>query len=330
MRKRLCCAMIALLMLSVSAMAETYEGKTAAAGSLSVEAESGGILETLNVLPGSYVQAGTVLAEIATTKVFATQDGVVANLTAEPGDSVDGTVLQINPLEKYHIYCTVDEAYESAETMLVHSGEQVYVQCTKNGTHCATGFITELDGSEYRVITTGGELYVGETVYLYRDAEFSAKQRIGIGTVVESDSQSYSADGTLVSLSVQAGEYVERGELLYEYVSGTAQTITAEKDGIIQNVNAEKGDRVENGNTVMTLVPTDQICVEVNVDEDCAATLCEGDAVELIYACVADETPISGTITKISYIASDGMYTVRIQPEDSAEKRIGLTVEVRF
>ncbi len=330
MRKRLLCAVAALLLLNSAALAETYSGTVAATETISVEAGASGILDTLNVLPGSYVQAGDVLGTVGATKVFATQDGTVAEISCEAGDTVNGTVLEVNPSEKYRIYCTVDEAYESAETMLVHSGEQVYIQCTKNGTHCATGVIGALDGSEYQVITTGGELYVGETVYLYRDAEFSSEQRIGIGTVVETDTQSYSAQGTLVAMHVQAGETVERGELLYEYADGDETTITAQADGIVLSVGIEQGDSVEEGAAIMTIAKTDGLCVEVDVDETFAATINEGNTVNLIYIADTTETPVAGTITDISDITENGMYTVRIQPEKTDEIRIGMTAEVNF
>ena len=330
MRKWLICMVAALLMLNSTALAETYEGTTAAASTTAVEAESGGILQSMNVLPGSVVESGDILCEVSTTKVFATEDGVVGSISASEGDTISGSVLEVNPTQKYRIYCTIDSAYESPETMLVHSGEEIFIKCTKDGTHRATGIITELDGSEYQVIATGGELYIGETVYLYRDEDFSTEQRIGIGTVVESDAQSYFAEGVLTSLHVQEGEYVERGELLYEYADAAETATTSDVDGIVTSVNAEQGDRIQKGTVIMTIAPLDQICVEVSVDEEYAATLSIGDSAELVYAADDTETHVSGTIVQISNIGDDGTYVVRVKPDSVFDNRIGLTVTVRF
>jgi hypothetical protein len=46
------------------------------------------------------------------------------------------------------------------------------------------------------VTTTGGEFYVGETVYLYRDASFTYSDRIGRHPHLLGQTQ-YDADGTV-------------------------------------------------------------------------------------------------------------------------------------
>ena len=330
MRKRLLPCMLAALMLISAAHAEVYEGTTAAASSLQVTAETGGLLQTLNVSVGSIVQQGDVLASVSTTKVFALQDGTVARTEVKESEKVSGTVLEVNPLEQYRIYCTVDEAYDTAETKLVHSGETVYMKCTKNGTHRGTGIISEIDGAEYQVLATGGEFYIGETVYLYRSAEFLTKERIGIGTVVANDTEVYEAEGTLIRLHVTEGEYVERGELLYEYAEDSKTDVTAEASGIITAVSVTQGSQVNKGDALMTLVPLDQICVEIEVSETEAANLHRGDKAELVYAMDVTETPVSGTVTDIFAIAQNDTYTIRIKPENSPYTMLGLSVTVRF
>ena len=227
MRKKVLAGVLAMIMLAPAALADVYEGKTVAASSVSVEVEAGGILESLDVMLGETVAEGDVIGSVRATKVFATQDGTVALLNVSEGDSVDGTVLEIMPVETYQIYCTVDNAYQSCESTLVHSGERVYLKCTANGTHRGVGVITKIENDEYRVLAIGGEFYVGETVYLYRDEDFSTKQRIGKGTVVINDTEAYEASGTIARLHVSEGEYVERGELLYEITDSENTEIIA-------------------------------------------------------------------------------------------------------
>ena len=330
MRKALLACVLSVWMLTNTALAEVYEGTTVAASSTEVEAAASGILREMNVFAGSIVSEGDVLGDISTTKVFASQDGTVARIHVSEGDSSEGTVMEIAPVEQYLIYCTADEAYESAESMLVHSGERVFIKCTSDGTHRGAGLITEIDDAEYRVLATGGEFYVGETVYLYRDSEFTSKQRVGIGTVVGSDVESYDAEGTMIRLHVAEGEYVERGELLFEYADSEETQMKAETDGVITEIFVQQGARVEKGEKLMSLAAYDEICVEIKVDEAAAGRINKGDAAQLIYADDLTETPVMGTVESVAHIAEAEMYAVRIRPDDASGIRLGMTVTVRI
>ena len=328
MHKILLAGVLAVCMLTSAALAEVYEGTVVAASEIQVTAASGGILETLDAEIGSIVSEGDVLGSLRTTRVFASQDGTVASIQYQEGEEADGTVMEIYPVERYQIFCTVDKAYQSAESMLVHSGEQVYIKCTANGTHRGIGLITQIEGDEYRVLAIGGELYVGETVYLYRDEDFSAKQRVGIGTVVTSDTEIYEAEGKIVRMHVKEGEYVERGELLYE-ISGGDTEIFAPEDGLIAAMAVQQGEHVEAEQTVLTLVPEGQFCIEIYVDETSAAQLTEGDAVEITYPSDAQERIWKGVVAEISRIAEESNYRVKILPESTEGLKLGMTAELR-
>ena len=330
MRRALLAAALAIAMLASAALAEVYEGTTVAAAYLPVEAAASGTLQTLCAANGSAVSAGDLLGAVSTTKVFASQDGVIARIYAAEGDSAEDGALDIYPMEQFQIYCTVDGAYETAEDMLVHSGENVYIRCTTDGSHRGTGVITQIDSDEYRVLATGGEFYVGETVYLYRDADYSKDQRIGIGTVVTNDVQSYSAIGTIVQMHVTEGEYVERGELLFEYADSDTTALSAPADGIIAVIVAAQGDRVEKGAALMQIAPYDQIYVEIQVAEVDIGNAQAGDSVEMIYNADAAEEAVSGTIERISRIAENNAYAVLIRPDDAPCTLLGATVSVRL
>ena len=319
MHKKTLVLLLAALLPACGALAEVYTGQTVAAATLRVEAEDGEALLEAQVRPGAQVCAGDVLASLATTRVFAGQDGTAVRLRAAEGDRVDGAVLEIAPVSPYTVYCTVDGAYSSPETMLVHAGETLYARCTADGTHRAVGTVTRIDGDTYELCVTGGTLYIGETVYLYRDADFSSSQRTGIGTVVASETETYEAQGALLRLCVEEGAYVERGELLYEYAAEGRDALASPVDGVV--LEADEGG--------FTLAPLSEICVEVQVDEAIAARLQPGDAVTLVYAADPAEQSVSGTILDISRTVEDGLCTVRIAPE-AAPERIGLTVEVRL
>lgn len=328
MHKILLAGVLAVCMLTSAALAEVYEGTVAPAAEIQVSAASDGVLETLETEIGSTVSEGDVLGNLRTTRVFASQDGTVTNIQYHDGEEADGAVLEIYPVEQYQIYCTVINAYQSAESTLVHSGERVYIKCTADGTHRGVGIITQIDGDEYRVLAVGGELYVGETVYLYRDEDFSTKQRVGIGTVVTNDTEIYDAEGTIVRLHVEEGEYVERGELLYEIAGGETE-ILAPKSGIVVSLNAQQGDRIEEGQAILTLAPEGQLCIEIHVDETSAAQIAEGDTAEITCPSDPQEKIRTGIVSEIFRVAGENGYRVKILPDNPAELKLGMTAEVR-
>jgi len=325
MKKKLTILLLAL-MLAASALAEAYEGTTSPLSTAVVTAGASGIVQALDAEVGSHVNAGDVMASMKLERAFAARDGSVSLVNAGEGDKIDGTLLELMPLERYLIYCTVDKAYQSAESTLVHSGETVYVRCTTDGSHRAVGVLTQIEGEEYRVVTLGGELYLGETVYLYRSDAFTASQRIGIGTVVSNDTQGYEASGTVSRLLVDEGDAVERGQLLYEINGGT---IDAPVSGIVTSVSVKAGEAVEEGQAVAEIVPDGQVCVEIQVDEGEASKLSKGQRVALTKTYDAEEKTFGGTVVGSAWLAEDALYTVRILPDAGIQLPLGMSVTVR-
>ena len=325
MKKKLTILLLALT-LTASALAEAYEGTTAPLSTTVITAEVSGIVQALDVEAGSHVKSGDVMASLKPERVFAAQDGSISLVNAREGDSIDGTLLALLPLERYLIYCTVDKAYQSAESTLVHSGETVYVRCTTDGSHRAVGVLTEIESEEYRVLTLGGELYLGETVYLYRSDEFTASQRIGIGTVVSNDTQDYAASGTVSRLMVEEGDAVERGQLLYEINGGT---IDAPVSGIVTALNVSVGEAVEADQAVAEIVPDGQVCVEIQVGESDVSDFSKGQRVTLTQTFDAEERNFGGTVIDSAWLAEDALYTVRILPDEGLQPPLGMSVTVR-
>ena len=323
-------SLLAALALAASpALAETYFGTTVAARTTALVSASGGVLESLSLLPGQSVEAGETVGSTRAEKVFAAWDGTVALCHAEAGDSVDGAVLEIPPTSRYTVYCTVDGAYGDPETELVHIGEQLYLRCTANGTHKAVGIVTSIDGAEYQVEVIGGELYVGETVNLYRDADFSAARRVGVGTAVVAEPIEYSASGTLIELCVQEGEEVERGELLFTYAQGDETQIICPAVGVVASVLVAPGDVLKIGQSVAELVQPGDVRIQVQLTAADAARIQFGDAATYIRADDPDETPRSAIVEGVSAIADGEGYVALLVPED-ANLPLGLSVEVHI
>lgn len=328
MKKQIMAALLALLLLAGSARSEVCEGVTVAASGISVSLLDGGTLDLVHVEAGQLVGADELLATLRTQRVYAAEDGTVARVDAEAGQELDGPVLELAPISRYTIYCSVDGAYSDPETTRVRVGEALYLRCTADGTHRGRGIVTAIDGAEYTVAATAGEFYVGEVVNLYRGAEFSTSQRVGRGTLVEADVQPYAAEGKLLQLFVQQGEFVERGELLFECAQGGETALTASVSGIVTEVTAP-GTTLQPGETAFVIVPIEEIAVELRLDETAAAGLHAGDPAELILASDPTETPIRGTVTSVSQIAQSEFYTVRIHPGQPIP-RMGLSVSVRL
>ncbi|MGN0184952.1 MAG: HlyD family efflux transporter periplasmic adaptor subunit [Aristaeellaceae bacterium] len=328
MLKKSLSLLAALALAATPALAETYAGTTVAARTTALVSASGGVLESLSLLPGQSVAAGETVGSTRVEKVFAAWDGTVALCHAEAGDSVDGAVLEISPTSRYTVYCTVDGAYGDPETQLVHIGEQLYLRCTANGTHKAVGVVTSIDGAEYQVEVIGGELYVGEVVNLYRDADFSAAQRVGVGTAVVAEPIEYNASGTLIELCVQEGEEVERGELLFTWAQGDGMQIVSPASGVVASVLVAPGDVLKIGQSVAELVHPNDVRIQVSLSAADAARIQIGDAATYIRADDPTETPRSAIVEGVSAIADGEGYVALLIPEDF-DLPLGLSVEVR-
>ena len=326
MGKRILAAALAVLLSFSVALAEAYEGVVVSHGMVAVEAPAG-ILETLNVLPGQTVESGEVLGTLRTDRVYASQDGTVARILAAPGDDIDGTVLELLPVERFQIYCTVEGVTSSPTSTLVHSGETLYIRCTTNGTHRGVGVVTQIDGNAYRVLTIGGDFYVGEVVNLYRNDSFSSESRVGVGTIVSNDAVACESSGKIVAIHVSEGEYVERGELLYEIADGNLE-ITAPISGIVTDVAAAQGDTLAQNQTFLTIAPREQLCIEIQVSETMAARIFEGDSVKLTLASDTEENEIVGTIVEIAWIAENDSYAAWIALSPESSLRLGQTAIV--
>ena len=177
------------------------------------------------------------------------------------------------------------------------------------------------------MLIRGGEFYVGETVYRYRDQNFTPEQRVGIGTVLTSAVEAYEASGKLAGIRVSEGDYVERGQLLFEMNGGT---IAAGIDGIVTSVSARVGDTVNENQSIGEIAPAEALCVEIQVDETAAGTIRVGDRAEMIPAGQEDEEPLTGTVMEIGNIAESDQYTVRIRLDGDRLLPLGISVEVQL
>lgn len=134
---------------------------------------------------------------------------------------------------------------------------------------------------------------------------------------------------TVVRLCVSEGETVERGQLLYEVCASEETTVVAPVSGVVTRLFAAPGDELRSDEAVAAIVRSEDICVEIDMDETQAATLQPGDRVELTFAADSDSETAMGTIEEILSIAENAAYRAYIVPDETDGLRIGQSVTVR-
>lgn len=327
------------LYLTGAARAEiALSGTVAAREAAAVTANIGGSVEEVFVRAGDRVEAGDVVATVALTGVYAPADGTVRGIMAEAGDSAGQTVLSIAPMSKYTVTADISDAYDSAANKHVTVGETVYMECSRDGSHVAVGRVVKAEGSAYTVEVTGGELYMEEKVYIYRDEDHSSSARIGSGTVSRTAELAVSGSGRVAEMYVSEGERVERGQLLFTCMEADTVEdallggeIRSTASGVVASVAAQAGQQAAVGSTVLTVYPTEGFCVELSVEEADLAAVNVGDSVRLSF----DFDPegaltCEGTVTEISYLGESTeagtVYTAWVDFDPPEDVRLGMTV----
>ena len=337
--KKLLSLCLCALCLTGAARAEiALSGTVAAREAAAVTANTGGSVEEVFVRAGDRVEEGDVVATVALTGVYAPADGTVRGIMAEAGDSAGQTVLSIAPMSKYTVTADISDAYDSAANKHVTVGETVYMECSRDGSHVAVGRVVKAEGSAYTVEVTGGELYMEETVYIYRDEEHSSSARIGSGTVSRTAELAVSGTGRVVEMYVSEGERVERGQLLFTCVEADTVEdallggeIRSTASGVVASVAAQAGQQAAVGSTVLTVYPTEGFCVELSVEEADLAAVNVGDSVRLSFDFDAEGAlTCEGTVTEISYLGESTeagtVYTAWVDFDPPEDVRLGMTV----
>ena len=313
MKKLLSMLMVMALLLPGMALgSESFDGVVIAGDAVLVTAPYGGTVENVYVKQGQRLEVGVEILSLKTNRVIATEDGTIRGVFAKAGDDASGTVMYLAPVSKYTVRASISKANSAAETKYVTIGEKVYLRCSKDGTHVARGVITAVDGSSYTVQTSAGELYMEETVYIYRTADYSDDSCIGSGTVSRTDAVALRGNGSILRMHVADGEEVERGQLLFETVDGIIDqsvidnaSVCAEKSGVVAEVKARAGQKVSQGDVIMTLYQPGDYQIKFSIPEDMLTQVKAGDSAKLYFNWNEDKTePCDGSVTEVSYIGT--------------------------
>ena len=317
-------AIILILVLAAGtacADALSLNGTIEAGETVPVYAPIGGTVEKVAVEQGMRVNAGDTIFSYQTEKTYASEDGRAAGVFVEEGDDAEtvteryGADLYIESKSVYTVSASTQKAYDSAETKMIHTGESVYLM-SKKGRY-GVGIVTAVDGTSYTVRVTESDFITGDTVYVYRDSAYSAKQLIGRGSVSRANPTAVNATGAIVSVAVKDGDEVKRGDLLLETLTGTfdgyrmsGTSVTAEETGVVASVSAEAGTAVAKGDIVAKIALLSGMRVEALVNADDRKELKAGDKVTITLE--SDETKTyEGTVRYISELPEEDSDTIQ-------------------
>ena len=104
--------------------------------------------------------------------------------------------------------------------------------------------------------------------------------------------------------------------------------LTANADGVISNVNAEVGQVVAAGQTVLTLVRTGELEVVVNIPENKISAVQVGQRVTITFWATGDV--VVGNVREISPMAdaASRTFAVKISLPDASNVKLGMTANV--
>jgi multidrug efflux pump subunit AcrA (membrane-fusion protein) len=184
---------------------------------------------------------------------------------------------------------------------------------------------------------------MGETVGIYRQQNYAAESRIGRGTVGRTAPVAVKGAGSVLKLHVENGDFVERGELLFETVDGLLDglyapdgRVLAPVSGVVASVETEQGASVTKGASIVKIYPTESMQIELKVPEADLFELTEGMPVDIEFTWDNDETMnYKGTLATISHLSEEAgadstrtTYKAYVTFEPDERVRLGMSVIV--
>jgi len=327
-----------------------YSGKVTYQKTLTLTAPYGGLLMDYDLRVGDAVQAGQALFEIATTKVYAPFDGTVRGLLALAGDDAAtvqakyGSLAMLEPSGKFVINANTSNAYKTSDNdnvnRYLNPGETVYLRSSSDNKRTGIGRITAVEGRNFTVEVLESNLIMEDTVSIYRDQAYTTAQRLASYTKVQkADLTAITAEGSVARVSVQEGQAVKRGDLLFEMVEGTLDTLPVQEsflsvpfDGVLLSLPQTAGTQVQQDAVLATFYAKDDLIVSFDVDEGELSVVRQGADVTLTLDAKPSQDAIKGKITALSSMNTAGSgeakYTAYVALESVEDLLVGMNVSV--
>ena len=346
---RLFFLLCALALIAFPAAAETvsFTGQVTASYTHEVYSPYTAVVEKIHVSAGDTVTADTPVVQLRTNKVYAEADGVVTAVFAREGDSAEaltaryGAAIFLDDGVHYTIDVPADDthAYNSVESQYVQPGEAVCLRSRSEESRTGTGVITAVTDAGYTVEVLTGSFLAGETVNIYRTADYAESQRIGRGAIATRAPLAVTATGNIVRLAVHKGDTVRRGDLLMETLSGGAAAsadralLPAGADGAVAAVSASQGAPAEAGTPLISIWPWDAMQLQAVIPEADLGAIAVGDKVEIVFDWNQDtQESCQGTVNSIAAVndaAGTGtQYFAYIDFTPDAAVRFGMNATV--
>lgn len=314
-----------------------------------VISDYGGTVGEVLVSAGDYVEKGDPLLTFATTGVYAPQDGT-AYVLGEVGDSTEnvtaryGAVAYIEPASVYTLTASTRNAYDSEANRIIHPGEAVYLRGANDTKLTGEGRVTKVEGNSFNVEVTSGNFASGDSVFVYRSSDHKDESRIGKGSLAIQQYTTLNGEGIIVSVNVEPGAPVKKGDLLFETLSGSytgasgdLKTIRAEKSGVINSVSVSAGSSLAAGGAVCSIYPDDMLRIEAEITESDLKLIKAGDPVRVEFSFLErGDYSVDGTVESISSVSTEdtasadkeGKYRMTVKLSDDTGILYGMSAVV--
>ena len=234
----------------------------------------------------------------------------------------------------YRAECSTANSEGGNENKIVHVGETVYIRSTGDSDRVGEAHVIGVSGKSYTLeVTKQDDIRIGESIKVYRNDHYSGSSCIGSGKVERVDPQAVSAEGYVLSTSIEEGQHVSRGDVLFDIVpdalddmEGGDGRVYMQEDGILLSVTAESGTQAAKDTVLATYCPKGAMRLICSVDEQDIAEIQVGDVMTVTLDAYEDK-PLRGVVTNIAAAGEDGgaFYDVTLELEENDIMRIGMS-----
>lgn len=333
-------ALTALSIGTAAAEGVKIDGSIKAGETKTILAPYSGLVGDYTAQVGDEASAGDALFALKAQKVYAEFDGTVTAVFAQGGDNASsvseryGALAYIEEDVLYRAECSTANSEGGNENKIVHVGETVYIRSTGDSDRVGEARVIGVSGKNYTLeVTKQDGIRVGENIKVYRNDHYYGSSCIGSGKAERVDPQAVSAEGYVLSTSVEEGQHVSRGDVLFDIVpdalddmEGGDGRVYMQEDGILLSVTAESGTQAAKNTVLATYCPKGAMRLICSVDEQDIAEIQVGDVMTVTLDAYEDKS-LRGVVTNIAAAGESGgaFYDVTLELEENDIMRIGMS-----
>ena len=321
----------------------TASGRVVEPVRVTLTAPLGGQVQPFALNTGDAVEAEDTVLSILPKQVLAACDGIIQGMQAQVGDqatpliSIYGALCYIERDQVWQVEASRASAYNKVENRDVRIGDTLRIQ-QGSGNNAVTGMgnVIDLRPRGFVVEFPAGEFELESTVKFFQGdgIAFKNKDEVGSGKIKRPAAVPVLGDGCVAAVHVAEGQAVRRGQLLFTLDAVTAMhedtpqnEVQCHVQGIIAEVLVQPGQFVTQGQAVMTLIPTAELNISLEVDELDIAKVVPGQSVRITLDAYGEQERI-GTVLEINpvgdVVQDITKFMVLIGVEDTDGLMIGM------